>query len=53
MNWENLGYALACVIAPIAWGLVVVWFSNRVDRRLLGRRVGKKKRHPRRIEYHI
>ena len=50
MNWEMIGYSLACVIVPVAWGLIIVWISNRLDQRLL--RGGTRSReHP--IEYHI
>jgi hypothetical protein len=54
MDWESILYALACVTVPVAWGLIVVWISNRIDRRLLrtGRRAGKRGA-ARPIEYHI
>lgn len=39
MNWRLIGYALACVVAPVAWGLLVVWASNWLERLL-------RKRHP-------
>ena len=52
MNWTQIGYALACVVVPIGWGLVIVWISNRMDRRLLAHG-GKSKRSPHPIEYHI
>lgn len=61
MNWHLLGYALACVTIPMAWGLMVVWISNRIERKLLNRRLnpgiqqGKSREEttlpP--IEYHI
>ena len=52
-----MAYALACVLVPVAWGLIVVWVSNRIDQRLV-RRNGRKgsggrRRAPRPIEYHI
>ncbi len=25
-------YALACVVVPVAWGIAVVWVTNRVER---------------------
>ena len=56
MDWGRIGYALACVVAPLAWGLIIVWVSNRMDRDLLrkgGGRRGGKRRAPRPIEYHI
>ena len=27
-------YAFACVLVPIAWGLIVVWVTNRLENRL-------------------
>lgn len=53
MNWGQVGYAALCVILPVAWGLVVVWLSNRIDRRLVGRRRGRRRAEPPPIEYHI
>ena len=53
MNWEQIGYAAACVILPLGWGLVVVWVSNLIDRRVVGRRRGQRRHRPRPIEYHI
>jgi hypothetical protein len=53
---HTVGYALACVLVPVAWGLVVVWVSNRLDARILrhDRRTGHgRRRRPRPIEYHI
>lgn len=51
MTWGQVAYGLACVVVPVAWGLVVVWGSNRIDRRLFGGRGGKRPPPP--IEYHI
>ena len=31
MSRQSIAYALACVVVPVAWGLVVVWLSNRLD----------------------
>jgi hypothetical protein len=56
LSWHTVGYALACVVVPVAWGLVVVWASNRLDRYLLrSRGAGHdgEQRQPRPIEYHI
>lgn len=57
MNWGRIAYALACVIVPIAWGLVIVWVSNRMDRRFLAkasaRADGSPEATPPPIEYHI
>jgi hypothetical protein len=56
VDWARIAYALACVVVPIGWGLIVVWVSNRVDRRLLdggkSPRAGERT-PPRPIEYHI
>jgi hypothetical protein len=51
MTAEQIGYALACVLVPVAWGLVIVWISNRLDRRFVAR--GDGGRAPHSIEYHI
>jgi hypothetical protein len=54
VSWQLIGYALACVVTPFAWGLVIVWVSNRMDRRLVRRRPhGGRRKLPRPIEYHI
>ena len=55
MNWQTILYALACVIAPVAWGLIVVWVSNRIERatrlRLPEKAAEKSEAPP--IDYHI
>ena len=57
MNWHLFGYALACVTIPMAWGLMVVWISNGIERKVLNRGIqqGKSSKEatipP--IEYHI
>lgn len=56
MTWRSVAYALACVIVPVVWGVVVVWISNRIESRVLGadadaRDPEKRKAPP--IEYHI
>lgn len=54
MNWKLIGYSLACVMVPVVWGLIIVWVSNRMDRRLV--RAGRRERKgkpPNPIEYHI
>jgi hypothetical protein len=54
MDWPLIAYALACVVVPIAWGLIVVFVSNRLDRRFLGQGSrGRGDRKPVPIEYHI
>jgi hypothetical protein len=54
MTWQLIAYALACVIVPVAWGLIVVWASNRMDQRIVRRGAnaasGKTSRP---LEYHI
>ncbi len=57
MLWERIGYAVACVVVPVAWGMLVWWASNRIEKRVLlhGRRKGQDDAQatlpP--IEYHI
>jgi hypothetical protein len=57
MSWQSVGYAAACVLVPVFWGVVVVWLSNRIERRVLGAggeaRHGRKQREVPPIEYHI
>jgi hypothetical protein len=56
MSFESIAYALACVILPMVWGLVVVWASNRIEARVTRDASGKRKRgkrHVSRVEYHI
>lgn len=31
----GIGYAIACVTVPMLWGLLVVWVSDRIERRVL------------------
>ena len=55
-NLNKIGYGLLCLIVPLAWGLLVVWASGRVEAFL-------SRRHPRKnktvekamppIDYHI
>lgn len=42
-------YVLACLVVPVAWGLLVVWASNIIEARI--RRDGREE--PPTIEYHI
>jgi hypothetical protein len=53
---ERWLYALACVLVPVAWGVVMVWATNRLDV-VLGRRRGRlesnEDRSPPPLEYHI
>lgn len=57
MNWTHLGYVAACVLVPVAWGLLVVWASNWVEQRV--KRSDKARRHDEEptalapLEYHI
>jgi len=32
MDWRLLGYAVACVVIPAAWGVLVVGASSWVER---------------------
>lgn len=34
MNLQQVGYGLLCVAAPLLWGLLIVWISNRVEQRI-------------------
>ncbi len=50
-------YILACVLAPLAWGLIVVFVSNRIDQWAKAKRsadsgnaVGSDAMH---VDYHI
>jgi hypothetical protein len=31
MNRTSVGYAIACVIVPLLWGIVIVWISDRIE----------------------
>jgi hypothetical protein len=55
---ERWFYAAACVLLPVAWGLAMVWVTNRVERRMSQRRDRRHdpdSRHPEppTVEYHI
>lgn len=34
MHWKLIGYALLCVLTPLAWGFLVAWLSARLEARL-------------------
>jgi hypothetical protein len=56
MNLRNVGYALLCIVVPLAWGLLVVWASARIEERLNKRKPpqdGSEKAPMPPIEYHI
>lgn len=53
MNWHAIGYALLCVVVPLAWGLLVVWISNRVEEKVRGRKDAGSAREVPPIDYHI
>ncbi len=55
MDWGKVAYVLACLIVPVAWGLIVVWTSNWVEEQVWrrGRRKGRRRKRMRPIEYHI
>lgn len=42
-------YLIACLVVPVAWGLLVVWASNLIEGRM--RHDGRD--DPPTIEYHI
>lgn len=48
----TIAYAFLCVAIPMAWGLVVVWLSNVLERRVLGGR-RRRREPPRAPMYHI
>lgn len=58
MRWQTIGYVVACVVAPVAWGLFIVWTSGRIEK-WIGRRNAEQaldradvaEPHP--IDYHI
>ena len=56
MSFAGIAYAAACVVVPVAWGLVVVSLANRIGggvaRRARAPR-GARRRQVRPIEYHI
>jgi len=61
MNWNILGYALLCIFAPVAWGLLVYEASTLIERRVLRKNptAPRSARHRRSdeetlpLEYHI
>lgn len=56
-NWSGIGYALLCIVIPMAWGLVIYRASNAIERRVLGRhRHGSENRPDEEtlpLDYHI
>jgi hypothetical protein len=48
-------YVILCVVVPLAWGLVVVFVSNRIERAVKRRRAkdGDDERELPPTEYHI
>lgn len=48
-------YAALCVVVPLAWGLFVVWVSNRIEALVARRRARSGEPHERLppTEYHI
>lgn len=55
MNIRTWGYALACVLVPVAWGLAMVWVTNWLERRFRRRRSRRGPAAPESftLEYHI
>lgn len=51
----NVLYAILCVVVPLAWGLMVVWISNRIEATVARRRARSGKIEPPLppTEYHI
>jgi hypothetical protein len=47
-------YAILCVVVPLAWGALVAFVSNRIERAAAKRRDANEAERPlRRTEYHI
>jgi hypothetical protein len=55
VTWESIGYAIACVVVPVLWGVAVVRLSNAIERRVSARRMRREGggAEPPPIEYHI
>ena len=53
MNWPKIGYALLCIVVPLAWGLLVVAISNRIERKLRGDKGADAANDVPPIDYHI
>ena len=55
--WRRMLYIAACVVIPLAWGLVIVWASNHFDGVLKRARPGRgNPMHPEdstRVDFHI
>ena len=52
-NWSKVGYALLCIIVPLAWGLLVVGISNGIERILRGSKKTDSTEDVPPIDYHI
>ena len=54
MKLSGIAYALFCIIAPLLWGLLVVWVTNRIEAKL---RANQRQMHEEPpmppIDYHI
>lgn len=53
MKWSEVGYALFCIAAPMAWGVLVVFVSNLIERKARGARQQGAAQEAPPIEYHI
>jgi hypothetical protein len=55
MSVEQVGYALLCVIVPVAWGLVIYGASNWIEARLQrgAEKAGEAPKEPPPLDYHI
>ena len=57
--WWKIAYVSACIVVPLAWGVVVARVSNRLDHWIKRRRHGQdtgNPMHPKdstQVEYHI
>lgn len=56
-GWKRIAYSIACVVVPSAWGLLVVFISNRIDRKTRSANAladaDKREDEPIHIEYHL
>lgn len=53
MRWTALSYALLCVLTPMVWGLLVVWISSAIERKVRAARKDGVDQEISPIDYHI
>jgi hypothetical protein len=53
INWSVVGYALLCIVVPLAWGLLVVRISNGIEHKLRGNGKSGSAEDVPPIDYHI